>query len=133
MCTTGSENSAFSAATIRSQGQQSMSPPAMHLPWTAAIDGLGTLRQRRVYSRYLRASTLTIHSRVIFSGAHSRSFRSCPAEKCLPLAFSTMTRTSSSAAARVQAASRSSSSAPVWALAASGRFSVMTATLSLTS
>ena len=46
MCTTGSENSALSAATIRSHGQHSSSPPAMHLPCTAAIDGLGTLRQR---------------------------------------------------------------------------------------
>ena len=57
MYTTGSENSAFSAATIRSHGQTSSSPPAMHLPCTAAIDGLGTLRQRSEYSRYLRASS----------------------------------------------------------------------------
>ncbi len=44
MNSTGSENSALSAATIRSQGQHSISPAAMHLPCTAAIDGLGTWR-----------------------------------------------------------------------------------------
>jgi hypothetical protein len=42
--TTGSENSALSAATIRSHGQHSISPAAMHLPCTAAIEGLGTSR-----------------------------------------------------------------------------------------
>jgi len=46
MNTTGSENSAFSAATIRSIGQISSSAPAMALPWTEAIVGLGMLRQR---------------------------------------------------------------------------------------
>lgn len=44
--TTGSENSAFSAATIRSHGQHSISPAAMHLPCTAAIDGFGTFLHR---------------------------------------------------------------------------------------
>lgn len=48
---TGSENSALSAAMIRSHGQHSISPPAMHRPCTAAIDGLSTLRHRSVYSR----------------------------------------------------------------------------------
>ena len=56
MLTTGSENLALSAATIRSHGQQSSRPPAMHTPWTAAIDGLGTFRQRSEYSRKRFAS-----------------------------------------------------------------------------
>ena len=56
MLTTGSENLALSAAMIRSHGQASSSPPAMHTPCTAAIDGLGTLRQRNEYSRNRRAS-----------------------------------------------------------------------------
>ena len=60
-------------------------------------------------------------------------FRSCPEEKCLPLARSTITFTSSSQAALDQAASRSSSSSIVWALARCGRLSVITATLSVTS
>src|SRR5215472_10234905 len=59
--------------------------------------------------------------------------RSCPDEKCLPLPRSTITRTSSSIAAFSHAASRSSSMSIVWALAFCGRFSVMTATLSVTS
>ena len=50
MSTTGSENCASSAAMIRSHGQHNGSPPEMHRPWTAAMDGFGTLRQRRVYS-----------------------------------------------------------------------------------
>ena len=49
--TTGSENCASSAAMIRSHGQHNSSPPEMHRPCTAAIDGFGTLRQRSVYSR----------------------------------------------------------------------------------
>jgi hypothetical protein len=49
--TTGSENWASAAATIKSHGQHSSSPPAMHRPCTAAIVGLGTLRQRRLVSR----------------------------------------------------------------------------------
>ena len=44
MLSTGSENSALSAATIRSHGQHSISPAAMHLPCTAAIEGFGTSR-----------------------------------------------------------------------------------------
>ena len=47
MRTTGSEKRALSAATMRSQGQHNMSPPAMHAPWTAAIDGLGMSRHLR--------------------------------------------------------------------------------------
>jgi hypothetical protein len=45
--TTGSENVASSAATTRSNGHTSISPPAMTLPWTEAIVGLGRLRQRQ--------------------------------------------------------------------------------------
>ena len=56
MLTTGSENVAFSAAMMRSHGQASSRPPAMHTPCTAAIDGLGTLRQRSEYSRKRLAS-----------------------------------------------------------------------------
>ena len=44
MNSTGSENSALSAATMRSHGQHNISPAAMHLPCTAAIDGFGTSR-----------------------------------------------------------------------------------------
>ena len=43
---TGSMKNASSAATIRSQAQASISPPAMQAPWTIAIVGLGSSRQR---------------------------------------------------------------------------------------
>ena len=36
---------------MRSHGQHSISPAAMHLPCTAAMDGLGMSRQRLAYSR----------------------------------------------------------------------------------
>src|SRR5205814_1209126 len=58
---------------------------------------------------------------------------SCPAEKCGPLALSTMTRTSLSAAAMSQAPSSSRNSCGFCALRRSGRFKVMTATRSTTS
>ena len=48
MRATGSENMALSAAIIRSQGQQSINPPAMHWPCTSAMVGLGMSRQRRL-------------------------------------------------------------------------------------
>jgi len=50
-----------------------------------------------------------------------------------PLARKMITETSLSSAARVQAASSSSSSSGFWALAASGRLSVMVAMRSATS
>jgi hypothetical protein len=49
--TTGSRNSASSEAMMMSQAQASIKPPAMHLPCTAAMVGLGTLRQRSVMPR----------------------------------------------------------------------------------
>ncbi|MCY1247153.1 hypothetical protein D9M72_604550 [compost metagenome] len=42
----GSRKRALSAATIRSQAQASISPPATQTPCTAAMVGLGMLRQR---------------------------------------------------------------------------------------
>jgi hypothetical protein len=45
--TTGSAKNASSEATIRSQIQASIRPPAMHAPCTCAISGLGSSRQRR--------------------------------------------------------------------------------------
>jgi hypothetical protein len=51
MVTTGSQNSASSLATMRSQAQASIKPPAMHLPCTSAIVGFARLRQRRVICR----------------------------------------------------------------------------------
>ncbi len=45
--TTGSAKKASSAATIRSQIQASISPPATHAPCTWAITGFGSSRQRR--------------------------------------------------------------------------------------
>ena len=45
--TTGSAKNASSDATIRSQTQASIRPPAMQAPCTIAIDGLGISRQRR--------------------------------------------------------------------------------------
>ena len=45
--TTGSENSASSLATIRSQGHTNIKPPAITLPCTWAMVGLGMLRQRQ--------------------------------------------------------------------------------------
>lgn len=66
-------------------------------------------------------------SSVILSGVCEVPLRSWPAEKCLPLARSTITRTSVSSAAHVQAASSASSRSIDCALAASGRLSVMTA------
>ena len=47
MRATGSEKKASSAATMKSQLQASMSPPAMQAPWTWAMTGLGMSRQRR--------------------------------------------------------------------------------------
>jgi len=58
---------------------------------------------------------------------------SCPEEKCLPLAWRMITRTSGSSAARRHAASRSSSMSSVWALAFSARFRVIVAIASLAS
>src|SRR5262245_53399410 len=61
--TTGSQNCASSLATMMSQGQISMSPPATTLPCTAAMVGLGTLRQRSLkpidffLTRHLRLGT----------------------------------------------------------------------------
>ena len=51
MVTTGSQNSASSLAMMMSQAQASISPPAMQRPCTAAMVGLGRLRQRRVFCR----------------------------------------------------------------------------------
>ncbi|MNZ50097.1 hypothetical protein D3C78_678800 [compost metagenome] len=47
MRTTGSWKKASSLATIRSQTQASIRPPAMQAPWTMAMVGLGSSRQRR--------------------------------------------------------------------------------------
>ena len=47
MRTTGSAKNASSAATIRSQTQASISPPAMHAPCTIAMVGFGISRHRR--------------------------------------------------------------------------------------
>ena len=47
MRTTGSAKNASSEATMKSQIQASISPPAMHAPCTCAITGLGSSRQRR--------------------------------------------------------------------------------------
>ena len=74
-----------------------------------------------------------MNSRVILSGTGPPPLRSWPAEKCFPLARNTITETSLSSAARVHAASSSSSSSGFWALAASGRLSVMVAMRSATS
>ena len=60
--------------------------------------------------------------------ASSEPDRSWPAQKCLPMERSTITRTSASPAARVKHSSISSSVSPLTALALSGRFSVITAT-----
>src|SRR6266481_6307046 len=68
-------------------------------------------------------------SNVILSGTGPPPLMSWPAEKCFPLARSTITATSGSSAARVHAASSSSSSSGFWALAASGRLSEMVAIL----
>ena len=46
MATVLSMNSASSAAMMMSHGHTSISPPAMTLPWTWAIVGLGMFRQR---------------------------------------------------------------------------------------
>jgi len=46
IATTTSLNCASSEATIRSIGQQSISPPEMQRPCTAAIVGFGMFRQR---------------------------------------------------------------------------------------
>ena len=45
--TTGSEKNASSEATMKSQDQASISPPAMQAPCTIAIVGFGISRQRR--------------------------------------------------------------------------------------
>ena len=46
IATVWSRNSASSTATIRSHGQISIRPPAITLPCTSAMVGLGMLRQR---------------------------------------------------------------------------------------
>ena len=61
------------------------------------------------------ALVLMINSSVILSGTGPPPLRSWPAEKCLPLARSTITATSLSSAARVHAASSSSRSSDVLA------------------
>ena len=58
---------------------------------------------------------------------------SWPAEKCFPLAFSTITFTPGSSSARCHAQSSSISTFWLCALAASGRFSVITPTWPSTS
>jgi hypothetical protein len=65
--------------------------------------------------------------------AESVDDMSWPAEKCLPFDLSTMTLTPGSASACRQAQSSSVRTFMFWALAASGRFSVMTPTWSTTS
>ena len=54
--TTGSENVASSEHTTRSIGQTSISPPAITLPCTCAMVGLGMLRQRQHRPTYISAS-----------------------------------------------------------------------------
>ena len=62
-----------------------------------------------------------------------RDFRSWPDEKCFPAPARITTRTESSASARSKASSISSMSRVSWALAISGRFMVMVATVPSTS
>ena len=131
---TGSENSALSAAMIRSHGQQSMSPAAMHLPCTAAMVGFGMLAPRlrvlEVVPGLPVVVALGAGELVLEVDASSRSpDMSWPAEKCLPLDWNTMTLTSLSASAARQARSSSASTLGLWALAASGRSRVMTPTV----
>ncbi len=68
------------------------------------------------------------------SGSESpmRAFRSWPDEKCFPAPARITTRTESSASAWSKASSISSMSRVSWALAISGRFMVMVATVPLT-
>ena len=132
MRSTGFEKRASSAATIRSHMHASISPAAEHVPCTAAIVTLRKSRMRTSLSKYMVCSCASLPSGVSRIAAQcsspaSSSFRSWPAEKCLPSAASTTTRTSSSASARSNAASSSSISRLFCALAASGRASVIVA------
>ena len=135
MRSTGFRKAASSLATMMSVMQASITPAATHLPCTAAMVGLRKSRMRRQRSKYITFSWCHLPSGVSricrhLSGSTSptSAFRSCPAEKCLPLAASTTTRTSSSASARSNAASISSIIWVSWALATCGRFMVMVAT-----
>ena len=133
MRSTGLENRASSAATIRSHMHASMRPAAEHVPCTAAIVTLRKSRMRTSLSKYMSARAASLPSGVSRIAAQcsspaSSSLRSWPAEKCLPSAASTTTRTSASASARSNAASSSSISWLFCAFAASGRSSVIVAT-----
>ena len=128
MRSTGLENCASSAATMRSHMHASISPAAAHAPCTAAIVSLGSRGSARSLSKYMTCSWSSLPSGVAaHRGPLARSprrisLRSWPAEKCLPSPASTTTRTSSSASARSNAASSSSISCEFCAFAASGRF-----------
>ncbi len=133
MRSTGLENRASSAATIRSHMQASIRPAAEQVPCTAAMVGLRQLRHRSDRSQYMTCSWRHLPSAVPRMAAQRSSpaissLRSWPAEKCLPSAASTTTRTASSASDSIRAASSSSIMAALSALAASGRAMVTVAT-----
>ena len=133
MRSTGLENRASSAATIRSHMQASIRPAAEQVPCTAAMVGLRQLRHRSDRSQYMTCSWRHLPSAVARMAAQRSSpaissLRSWPAEKCRPSAASTMTRTAPSASDSIRAASSSSIMAALSALAASGRAMVTVAT-----
>jgi hypothetical protein len=73
MLATGFENRASSAATIRSHIAASMSPAALHTPWTAAIVIFGQSRIRTSLSQYITCSCSSLPSGVARFAAHSSS------------------------------------------------------------
>ena len=128
--TSGSPNSASSAAMVRSQNIASSQPPPSACPCTEAITGFfsvhGVIRQRMLTasrSRYFNASC-----------RHGRSWpapppTSKPTQKLRPSARSTITLVASSASARWRPDSIASRISIVSALSFSGRLSVTMPTL----
>src|SRR4051794_26647649 len=119
--TSGMPSLAPRAATIRSQASAISSPPATAKPSIAAIRGL-------------REARWTIPAKPR-SPTHGRSpvtnaLRSMPAENPLPAPVSTPTCSSGVSSSSSRASATPWASAPLTALRASGRLSVMSRTLS---
>ena len=90
----GSPNTASSAAMLRSQASASSNAPARHGPWIAAMVGLEQC-QNRIVVRKSR-SRISRHASAPLGRRSICSFRSKPEEKPRPAPLSTTARTSAS-------------------------------------
>ena len=120
------EKLALSAAMAMSHAHASPTPPPSAAPCTRATVGFGQASMRASIPANLRASA-TFHSTVAVL-ARCIHCRSAPALKCLPSPASTITRTRSSAASWVKAASSSAIICSSKALNTAGRAIVTWAT-----